>query len=124
MGQQDIIDIIISDIRRLGVDFRAVDELDALAVISPSLDRGLYDKNRATPFILAHEMFHKMNNHGKRKYDNDIRNTQEHDANVAATAYLWSLYIQMGGTTEYVQHFIDVSGTPDYLIERLLKVAN
>ena len=68
MGQQDIIDIIISDIRRLGVDFRAVDELDALAVISPSLDRGLYDKNRATPFILAHEMFHKMNNHGKRKY--------------------------------------------------------
>ena len=31
MGQQDIIDIIISDIRRLGVDFRAVDELDALA---------------------------------------------------------------------------------------------
>lgn len=124
MNQQDIIDRIVSDIRKLGVDFRAVGKLDAIAVISTSKNRGLYDKNEATPFILAHEMFHKINNHGKRKCENDIRNAQEHDANVAATAYLWSLYIQMGGTTEYVQHFIDVSGTPDYLIERLLKVAN
>lgn len=69
-------------------------------------------------------MFHKINNHGKRKYENDIRNQQEHDANVAATAYLWSIYVQLGGTVEYVQHFIEVSRTPDYLINRLVKVTN
>ncbi|MBU7568564.1 hypothetical protein KGP39_07390 [Weissella hellenica] len=124
MNKNDITDIITRDIRRLGVDFRAVDHLDAIAVINTKENRGLYDKNQATPFILAHEMFHKLNNHVKRHYENDIRNQQEHDANVAATAYLWSIYVQLGGTVEYVQHFIEVSGTPDYLIERLLTVAN
>lgn len=124
MDKYDIIDIIIRDIRRLGVDFRAVDHLDAVAVINPKENRGLYDRNQASPFILAHEMFHKINNHSKRKFDNDIRNQQEHDANIAATAYLWAIYVQLGGTVEYVQHFIEVSGTPEYLIERLLVVAN
>lgn len=124
MNQQDIMDIIVGDIKRLGVDFRSVEKLDVVAVINPSKNVGAYDKYRSTPFILAHELFHKLNDDSKRHYLNDIRNPQEHEANVAAAGYLWSIYVQLGGTVEYTQHFLEVSGTPDYLLDRILKLAN
>ena len=120
MDKNGLIYDLVTSIRCLGIDFRAVDHLDTVAVINPSKQQGAYDINTATPFDIAHELFHALHHDVHRLAANDVRNPQERDANAAATKYLWNLYLNNGGTEEYIQHFVDVSGVPAYRIERLL----
>lgn len=124
MRDEELKELIVDKIRHAGVDFRAVEHLDAVAVINPLNNKGAFDKYVATPFNLSHEFFHKKFNHRKRNREYDVSNPQEHEANVAAANYLWQLFLSLGGTREYSQRFLDISGTPEYLLERLLEPVN
>ena len=121
MTEDELKDLIVNKIRQSGIDFRAVSHLDSVAVINPTKKCGAYDVNEATPFNLAHEFFHAKLKHRRRRYDYDVSNAQEHEANVAAVNYLWRLFIMFGGTVEYANVFIKTSGAPMYLLERMLK---
>lgn len=122
MDRNDLIDELVSDIRTLGVDFRATEHLDAVAVINPTKNVGAYDAHTATPKDIAHEYFHKIEKHQKRQYENDVGNEQEVDCNKKATEMLWDIFIREGGSIEYSQLFLDISGCDDYWLQRILPI--
>lgn len=122
MDRNDLINELVSNIQKLGVDFRAVDRLDAVAVINTTKNVGAYDRHIATPKDIAHEYFHKINKHRKRRLENDVRNYQERDCNEQATEFLWNIFISEGGSIEYSQLFLEISGCDDYWLQRILPI--
>lgn len=122
MNRQDLIDELVESIRSLGVDFRAVEHLDAIAVINPTKNVGAYDTYRATPKVIAHEYFHKLEGHKRRRFENDVRCSQERDCNEQATEFLWEIFIREGGSIEYSQLFLEISGCDDYWLQRILPI--
>ncbi|MCW0953231.1 hypothetical protein OIT44_03970 [Weissella ceti] len=120
MNKDELMNELVSSIKNRGVNFVGFDHLDAIAVVNPDRMIGAYDKNRATLFDVTHEFMHLELGHIERGNGYDFTNEQETTCNAVTTQYLWDMFLFHGGSIEYAQHFIEVSGCPDYWVDRII----
>ncbi|MDR3241763.1 MAG: hypothetical protein LBT37_06290 [Lactobacillaceae bacterium] len=119
MTEDELEDELINDLRNAGIWIKRNDTLDIKATINVNKGIGAYNGQKATPFTLAHEYYHKMNNDCKRKSEYDARNPAESIADRQAVNMLWKIFEDYGGSEEYLTTFLRLSGVPYGLFESI-----
>ena len=112
MTKQELLNEIICKIENLGIELKSGHLEGAAAYISPYYGWGIWDKERATPFTLTHEYIHAKYKDKVRCSDNDFNNPCEIRANKEAIILLWDIFIENGGSLEFLTKFIENSGCP------------
>ncbi len=115
MTSKDLLDSIIYEIEKLGIELKTGDLVGAVAYISPEAGWGIWDKNRASIFDLCHEYIHAKYGDTTRCSDNDCTNPCEIRANKEAALLLWKVFEKNGGTSNDIARFIEVTGCPETL---------
>lgn len=115
MTSKELLNLIISEIEKLGIELKTGNLVGASAYISPKAGWGVWDDSRANLFDLCHEYMHARYGDTVRCSDNDCDNPCEKRANKGAILFLWKVFEQNGRTTDDLIHFIQITGCPEML---------
>ena len=115
MNEQELIERIILEIEKYGIEVIGDNYFPLDAVTNNRKKITIYNPQIATPFKLTHELIHIINCDIHRFNDYDSTSPQEKRANTEAILKLWNFFEQQGGTTEELYQFIEVTGCPEKL---------
>ena len=117
MDEQDIIDVYLGKIERLGYEILEAPLEGPNAVINTLLNKLAYNPDEITPYDAVHEYFHAINGDTCRCGELDVRNPLEGRANIKAIKLLWELFLENGGSQSHFTNFLDITGCPRDLTE-------
>lgn len=120
MTKDELLRVILLDIEKSGI-VMVETTLDKRAYINPQLGIGVWDRNKSSPYILAHEYIHAKYKDCIRRCEHDILSPEEKRANREAILYLWSIFIQNSGDAEHFYLFIAMTECPFEYSEKLIK---
>ncbi|MFK4900638.1 hypothetical protein ET006_05230 [Lactococcus garvieae] len=115
MTTKELLDEIIIEIEKLGIELKTADLHGATAYISPASGWGVWDNNRASLFDLCHEYIHAKHGDKVRCFENDCNSPSEKRANKEAILFLWDIFEKSGGASSNIAHFIEITGCPEKL---------
>lgn len=120
MKRQDLIEHLISRIENENIEITFNDNFPIDAVTN--VKRGLMMLNLPiiTPFKLAHELVHIINNDTQRCGECDTTSPQEKRTNKEAIILLWNMFEKYGGSSENIFQFIEITGCPDKLTKIII----
>lgn len=120
MNQEELIALVIAEVDKLGIDYRAFDYNNQKAWIDARLYIGGYNPNTATAFDHAHEYMHAYYKDSRRENECDTLSRIERRANKEAILMLWDWFIQYGGKFSDIAQFCAVTGCPYSMTVRLV----
>lgn len=120
MNQEELIALVISEVEKLGVDYRPASCDNQRATINVILGIGSYCPNTATAFDHAHEYMHAYYKDCRRENECDTLSPMERRANKEAILMLWDWFIQYGGKFSDIALFCEITGCPYSMTVRLV----
>lgn len=112
MEEEELNDIILTNISNLGIEIKEAELDSAPAFINCCRNLMVYDKSQATAFVLAHEMIHAKYHDESRCNIHDVLNPCEKRANTEAIQYLWEIFLAYGGELSSFNQFATFTKVP------------
>jgi hypothetical protein len=112
MSRQELLDYLLKEIEKSGIETFNTKYFPLPAAVNVEAKIMIYNSELATPFGLAHELIHILNNDSHRGEYCDAINPQEVQANHEAILLLWEIFEANGGSYEYFNVFIDITESP------------
>lgn len=112
MDKQDLIFLLISEIKKQGFDVVDHSKFPLSAVVNINKKVLIYNSTTITPFKLAHELSHIINKDSHRTNDYDALSVHEIRANREAILLLWQAFEDQGGNLGYFSLFVDLTDCP------------
>lgn len=120
MTAKELLEKIITEIEKLGIELKTGKLSGAGAYISYKYGFGILDMDRVSVFGACHEYIHVKNKDCIRCSENDWNNPCERKADKEAILYLWQLFEESGGTVEDMTRFIEITECPDKLAKIII----
>lgn len=121
MSRQELLEYLLEEIEKCGFKICDIKSMPLPAVINVDARVMIYNSDEATPFEVAHELIHIINKDKHRGKYFDAINPQEVRANHEAILLLWEIFIANGGSYEYFNVFVNITGAPFELAESIIK---
>ena len=121
MSRQELLDYLLKEIEKSGIETFNAKSFPLPAAVNVDDKIMIYNSDLATPFGLAHELIHILNNDVHRGEYFDAINPQETRANYEAILLLWEIFEANGGSYEYFNIFVDTTESPFELAETLIR---
>ena len=115
MTTEELLEKIIIEIEKLGIELKTGELVGAVAYISPKEGWGIWDRKRSTLFDLTHEYIHAKYGDYIRYFEHDCNSPHERRANKEAILLLWNYFEKCGGITNDLSRFIELTGCPEKL---------
>lgn len=119
MHQKELNSLLIKKIEKSGIVYRCGSYDNQYAWISTTLGIGGYDKN-CTPFDHAHEVGHIYYGDSFCENECDSFSKYESRASKYGIELLWEMFIETGGSPQYFDIFLDLTGCPEILSWNLI----
>lgn len=121
MSRQELLDYLLKEIEKSGIETFNTKFFPLPAAVNIDDKIMIYNSELATPFGLAHETIHILNNDVHRGEYFDAINPQEARANNEAILLLWEIFEANSGSYEYFNIFVDTTESPFELAESLIR---